>query len=569
MKFTPLALCLCLAFSAACGKNIRLPNPGPEKEKQTEEQREITKQKNSFLKKINSLERNYHGLNGKMLEKRSRGYNTAEAETILAAMQKSLAEAKDLVYWENFEELKTKIEEIKILGEKAESLIKSAPEFGDKPVKKEKNERKYGLDDRERVREIRGEPDKLNKHFRGPSTIALTIFDSTDSLLQSRCWDGRTHTFYLTNPPNIESWYYPEDQKIYIFMEVNSVIEQFMLKNELTAPERDRLLFQLCETQVYSGYRLIYAGPPVTDVSLIADQVFKGEMRGADMFGIGALSRLAEATAALPDFSVAAVAFNTKIEPLNKLQKEQSDSFVELLKVIDPETTIFLEESGEIRESSEPEKAKDKKIQDLMNRQTAKTKRTLEAVSRILKWQRTLDPETKDIDRLVKLFPEKEKEIREMLGPFGESLTNLSEEFQKLNKELLKFKNSGFFELIFQKNWPPATFFLLEGVRFEEKKLASGETVELPDLSVKITVEMKSSKKDPPIFVQEMPEIKISTANQFVNAVRNSHRLASFGLTFPSSLSPGNYIITFVISDNLRAKTIKQTVNWIVIPGSG
>src|SRR3989344_1728120 len=314
MKFIPLALCLCLAFSAACGKNIRLPNPGPEKEKQTQEQREITKQKNSFLKKINSLEKDYHRLNSKMLEKRSRGYNTTEAEAILSAVQKSLSEAKDLAYWENFDELKTKLEEIKILGEKAESLIKSAPEFGDRPIKKEKIERKYGLDDRERVREIRGEPDKLNKNFRGSSTILLTIFDPTDRLLQSRCWDGRIRTFYLTNPPGIESWYYPEDQKIYIFMEVNSIIEQFMLKNELTAPERDQLLFQLCETQVYSGYRLVYAGPPVTDVSVIAEQVFKGEMRGADMFGIGALSRLAEATAALPDFSIASVAFNTKIE---------------------------------------------------------------------------------------------------------------------------------------------------------------------------------------------------------------------------------------------------------------
>src|SRR3990167_3810332 len=180
-----------LFFVSACQIGAHLPVPGREKEKQTEEQKEIAKQKNSFLNKLNSLEKNYHYLNSKMLEKRSRGYNTAEAETTLTAIQKSLAEAKDLAYWENFEELKLKIEEIKILGEKAESLIKSAPEFGDRPVKKEKIERKYGLDDRERGREIRGEPDNLNKHFRGPSTIALTIFDSTDSLLQSRCWDGR------------------------------------------------------------------------------------------------------------------------------------------------------------------------------------------------------------------------------------------------------------------------------------------------------------------------------------------------------------------------------------------
>ncbi|HEY4484181.1 MAG TPA: hypothetical protein VI978_00445 [Candidatus Paceibacterota bacterium] len=555
-----------LFFVSACQIGAHLPVPGREKEKQTEEQKEIAKQKNSFLNKLNSLEKNYHYLNSKMLEKRSRGYNTAEAETTLTAIQKSLAEAKDLAYWENFEELKLKIEEIKILSEKADALIKSAPKFGDKPIKKEKVQRKYGLDDREWVREIRGEPDRLNKHYRSPMRVELRISDPSAELTSSNCWSGFMHVFVIENPPNVESWYYPEDQTIYVFMETNSIVDQFMLRSDLPSSERDQLLTQLCPAQTYSGHKLIYVGPPITDANQIVDQVFAGSFRSADMFGVGALDRLAKATAALPDLSIASIAFNTKLEPLNRQQKEEFDKFAELVKIIDPAVANFMTETGAIQESSEPENVKDKKTRDLMGQQSAKTKKVLEAVNRIYKWQRTLNPEPKDIERLSKLFPENEKEIKEILELFSQSLASLSEQFGDLSKELLKFKNSGFLELIFQKDYPPATFFLLEGVRFEEKKLASGEVLELPDLSVKITVELKTSKKEPPTLVKEMPEIKISTANQFVNAVKESRRLASFGLTFPTTLNPGNYLITFLISDNLRAKIVKQTVNWIVLP---
>ncbi len=557
-----------LLFAAACKLEVPIPKTGPdkEKEKQTTEQKEVAKQKNSYLKKINSLEDSYQKLNSQMLEKRSRGYNTAEAEATLVLVEKSIAEAKDLVYWEKFDDLKLKIEEIKILEKKAKSLTKSAPEFGDRPVLKEKIQRKYGLDDREWVREIRGEPDKFNKHIRTPSRVTLRISNPTSMLTSSSCWSDFTQTFVIESPPNVESWYYPEDQMLYIFMETSPTVEQFLLRNDLPDSERDRLLAQLCVAPSYFGYKLIYADTPKTDVNQVTEQVFGGAYRSADMFGVGALDRLAKATAALPDLSVASVAFNTKIEPLNKLQKEQLDRFTELLKSLDPSAVSFMEESAKIRGSKEMDKAKDKKMQVLMDQQSAKTKKTLEAISRVSRWQRTFSPEQKDTDRLVKLFPEKEKEIKEVLGSFGKSLVSLSEEFENLRKELLKFKNTGYMELVFQKDQPPTTFFLLEGVRFEEKKLANKETVEIPDLTVKIIVELKLSKKEPPVLVKELPEFKITAANQFVNAVRDSRRLASFGLTFPATLSPGNYLITFLISDNLRVKTIKQKVNWVVVP---
>ncbi|MBI2057667.1 MAG: hypothetical protein HYT63_01635 [Candidatus Yanofskybacteria bacterium] len=74
MRRFSLVLCLSVILLTACGKSVHLPAPGPEKEKQTQEQKEVAKQKNSFLKKLNSLEKDYHELNSKLLEKRSRGY---------------------------------------------------------------------------------------------------------------------------------------------------------------------------------------------------------------------------------------------------------------------------------------------------------------------------------------------------------------------------------------------------------------------------------------------------------------------------------------------------------------
>lgn len=594
MKRFPLIFCLSVLLLTACGKSIRLP--APDKDPQATEQKETAKKKNEYLKRLTSLENRLNRTNGALLKKRSKGYNTAEAETTLKLAGQSLQEAKDLLFWDKFEELDLKINEIKILRDKAEHLIKNAPEFGDdRPIKKEKIRRKY-LDERDWVKELRGEPDK--KSSRSPSPINLSIFNPSQVITSSDCWSSSTQAFIIQNPPNIESWFYQQDQKIYIFMETNSIVEQFTLRNELRESERDMLLAQLCKAQTYSSYKLIYAGEPRTDAHQIVDQLFLGLGRGADMFGVGSLDRMAKAAAALSELSVAAIAFNTTIGPLTWKQAEQFQSFTELMKAVSPEVvaiTINLEEEKEfqtlydksmaaeaglikpealfileelkkIRSSEEPSENKRKRIKKLVDAQSKELKRRLKTFGSILNWQKTLYPEAKDIGELTKIFPGKNKEIREILGNFSKTLEELVKEFGKLRDQLMRFNNETPPELVFYQDKPPVTFFLLEGVRFEEKTLPGGEIIEEPDLLIKITVEIKIGKKEPPVFLKELKEIKITNANRFISEVRDYQRLTSFGLSFPANLSPGNYYITFTITDNLRAKTIMQVVNWLIAP---
>ncbi len=599
MKGFSLALLFCLSLAtAACGKITHLPRPDSDKDKQITQEKELSKKKNRYLSKITSLENESDRLAKNLIGKRSRGYNTTEAETVLELIQKAVKEAKDMLYWDKFEELDLKLDEIKVLENKSDNLIKKAPEFGSgQPVKKEKKVQRKYMDPRDWIKELRGEPDPKNKHFRAPSRVELRVTDASPIITSSNCWSSPMQAFMIGNPPSIESWYYPEDQTIYVFMETNSIIDQFMLRNELSSLERDRLLSQLCPAQTYSGYKLIYAGPPITDANQIIEQVFMGTFRSADMFGVGALDRLAKAEAALPDLTIAGIAFSTELEPLNKQQKEYLLNFVEIIKKINPEvvavlinideneefhktfeetksaeppfgpeTLSIMEELNKIRLSNQTPDLKKKKNKDLVDRQDKLFKSRLEALDKILLWQRTLKSNQKDVSGLVKIFPQKSKQIKESLDKFGKSLDDLADEFDKVRKQLLKFKNKLSLELAFKEGKPPACFFLLEGVRFEEKTLPNGEKVELPDLSVKIQIQLNLSKKEEPVLVEELEEIKITAANNVIYEVRDMRRLTSFGIKFPTTLVPGNYAITFLVTDNLRAKTVKQVITWLVVP---
>ena len=597
MKCFPLVLCLSVILLTACGKNIKLPKPAPEKSTTEQaEQKKIAKQKNSFLKKITNLEKELDSLGRSLLEKRGRGYNTSEAELVVEEIKKSIREAKDLLFWDKFEELELKLEEIKILRDKADHLIKKASEFGSaQPVKKEKIQRKY-LDARDWVKEIRGEPDK--KGFRSPFTIELRIPIPSSSITNSRCWNALTYTFVISNPPQIESWFYRKDNKIYIFMEVNSIVEQFMLRNEITDSERDRLLGELCAAQVYSGHKLIYVGPPTTDEHQIVEQVFMGQSRGADMFGVGSLDRLAKAEAALPELTVAAVAFNSEIEPLNQKQTKQMENLMELVNQANPEIAAVLtdleqeelfdkryeqamtaeppfgptvlstlEELKKIRTSNETAEEKKKGIKKLIERQSKEFKKRLSLTSNVLNWQRTLNPGRKDAEEMLKVFQAKGSGLEKSVQSFAKSLSDLAEQFEKLRKDLLRFNNEATLdELLFRQDRLPVVFFMLEGVRFQDKILAKGEIIEVPDISLKVKIEMKISKKEPPVFLKESKEIKITTANNFIDEVRDYRRLTSFGMRFPTTLDPGSYLVIFSITDNLRAKTIEQKISWLVVP---
>lgn len=526
-NFSRAAILLLFLFPA-CGKNIRLPRPDTTQEGEVFSHKKEAEEVNVYLGRIEKLEREQDKLKQSALEKRENGYNTKEAEEVLAAVDEAVKIAKALLLERKFEELGIKVNETKSLQKKVKNLIKKAPAFGDRPIKKEKIERKY-LDDRDWVLENRKrEPDK--KEYRYSTTVRLFITDASAVLQQCRCWDPRMNQFVLDNPPIMESWYYLEDKTIYIFSEDNSVFRQFLLRNDLPPQNRDALLAELCEKQAnLGGLKLIYVGPPVADLSSIMEQALTGRMRFAGMFGIENMERIARATAALPDLSVASVAFNTAIDGLNKLQAEQFDKFYELVKILDPE------------------------------------KKHPEVFGRIFSWQRTLKPSEKDIKELVKLFPEKETDIKELLTPFKESLLQLAKEFGIVRDKLVKFKID-FDEMVFEEGKSISAWFFLEGASFQEKVLPDGQKVEMPDLSVKVKVEFRPGKKSPPVPVGEFPEIKIGNANKFIDEVREYRRLASFGLRFPTMLYAGSYLITFEISDNLRAQTTTYSTNWLIRP---
>lgn len=576
MKNFSWAAILLLFLFPACGKKVNLPRPDSARVDEVLVHQKEARVVDEFLHRIGKFEAEQDKLKQSNLTKREKGYNTAEAEKAISLVDEAVKLIKALLLERKFEELEIKIKETESLQKSIKNLIKKAPAFSDKPVKKEKIQRKY-LDERDWVLENRGrEPDK--KEFRYAIPVRLTITDASPVLQQCKCWDRRMNQFVLDNPPIMESWYYLDGQTIYIFSEDNTTFQQFFLRNDLPPQRRDALLAELCEKQAnFGGLKLLYVGPPVADLSSIMEQALTGRMRFSGMFGMEGMERKMLATAALRDLSVAAVAFNTEIDGLNRFQAEQFNKFYQFIKTLDPNVFDFLESQKEPKQEKSYLKAdpSDKiivkdKLEEVPGLtagqpQLQPSKKRLEAFNKIFRWQRTLNPSDKDIKELVKLFPDKGAEISEQLNPFKETLTQLSKEFGKVRDSLVKFIKD-FDELVFEQGKSIATFFLLDSVRFGEKVLQSGETVEAPDISVKITIELKPGKKSPSIPVGEIKEIKIDNANKFIDEVREYRRLASFGLRFPVMLSPGNYLVTFEISDNLRAQTIKYVITWLIRP---
>lgn len=562
-----------LLFVWGCGgKRAHLPYPQPEQQEQVAKQKEVFKKKSGYLKdKMPGWELRLSKLSDRVKDKRGQGYDTTEAEAALALMEKSIGEAYAFIYnidrLEQLKELEEKINELSLQEKKIKDLIKKAKPFGDQPLKKEQIQRKYN-DERDRVVELRGEP--LTKQPIGMVSLSLLISDPTDILRESRCFDG-DRTVVLNTPPRGEIWIYP-DRTVYVFIETNSIVESFFLRNDLESQDRDRLLVQLCPAQVYSGeFRLIYkseVGQPAVDWASIMEQIFTGRWRMADMFGSGAQKRLAEATAALPDLALVSLAFNTKLGSLNKWQAKQFDIFWKLMQEIDPRLSSFPERAGKPSKETGPSRQNSQGNKKEDQRAEKQLEDRFKAVEKIFNWQKTLQPRDKDLDDLVKYFPGHEKKIRLILEALSEGLRKMNDELQNIYNDLSRFRNfreQSSKELIFKEDEEIGVWFVLQGVRFKEEVLPNGASTEKADISVKVKIEFGLGKKEPPLLIQET-EIKIASVNKYIYKVKEDQRLASFGLEFPAKLSPGNYFITFVITDNLRVKTIEQKIQWIVTP---
>lgn len=596
MKLATQAMFLALTLflgGAACGRKVRLPQPpsdsGPA------DARETAKIKNQYIKIITRYGADLNKLNQELDFKRTAGYNTSEAEALLKETKEEVDRAKDLLFWDKFEELNQTLDNLDKLVARARERIRHAPKFGDRPIKKEKIARKY-FDDRDRVKELRGrEPDPQHKSSRYPITVRLSILDATATLQYSRCWDPGANQFVLENPPAMESWYYPEDKTMYIFAEDNVVFQQFMLRNDLPPQQRDALLAELCEKQAnFGGLTLIYVGPPVADLSSIMEQVLTGRMRFAGMFGLEGMERKMRATAALPDLTIAALAFNTEFYLLNLRQKKLFDEFYGLMQAISPDTAAFffsveqkeeflkfyeaalakdelgagarkiLENFKQIILGVAPDEVKKRQVKDLLEVQNKEFKRRFEAIATFFRWQQTLNPSDNDIERLVKFFPAQEAAIRAIGEDFHTVLLKLSDQFEVVRKQLLRFVIN-YPEQLFRQDEFIAIFCLIEGVRFEEKILPNNATIDVPDLSVKVIVRQRLDKYEDPVAEVETPEIKITAANRYIEVTKEYRRLTSFGLIFPFQLPPGRYEVTIMVTDNLRIKSTQQEVVWTIV----
>lgn len=556
MKIFPFLVLSLSFFLGGCGKIIR--SPWPKSPPETEEKRETDKKKEEAkdikknIEKITEYELQAERLKQQLLNKRGQGYDTAEAETALQTVQDIVRSLKDLNFWaesqEQFEEIRKKFKALDEELKKTRDLIKRAPPFAGQEIKKEKKIRKYG-DDRDFVAELAGEPDLQQIHERGLFSLDLFIFNPSPILRQSVCWNPARGTFHLENTPRVITWFYPQTMKMYVFMETGPALEQFMLRNDLNEGQRDNLLVRLCAEQTFvSALRLIYVGAPITDTEQIFQQLLTGVGRTADMFGIGALERLAKAQAVLPDLNIAALAFSINFHSLNLQQGEQAEQFVSLMKRVRLAVTVLPE--------------KDKKA---LKKRQKREKEIDQAVVKILQWSITLNPRRKHIDELVKLFldPDAKREIRETGKRFGETIQQLEKERQRIKDDLFKFRVDFGEGLVFLDNQFIAFFLLAQGVRFEEKINPDGSRIEEPDLSVKITIKMRRGKYEEPVAFTEK-NIKITNANKIFNEMREYERLTSFGLVFSERLPAGSYEVVLQLTDNLRAQTTEKIINWLI-----
>lgn len=575
---------LLLLFTFGCGRSVKVTPPLPDqkpvetthKEEVTNDQKDRLETREqaseeeagrlkNFLKKSSEYQRKLDKLNGSLLRKRGEGYNTSEAESKLKQIEEGLKNAKRLNVEGKVKELQAQLQELETWFKQAGSLVKDAPRFGEQPIKKDQIQRKYDSITQEQVREKRGEP--KTKQPIGMFSLNLFLTDPTDILSGSLCFDG-DRTFTIQNPPHGEIWTY-DDGTIYVFIETNGIVEGFLLRNDLESYDRDRLLVQLCPAQVYSGaFRLVLVsevGQPVTDASIIWEQIFTGKWRMADMFGLGGMERIVRATAALPDLTIAALAFNVNLQPLNQQQNEQLQKFGALIADIDPEMGVVLNEISKNNASNLPPEEKAKKNEEILRNRPAMFQKRYEAVKKIIDWQRNLHPDKNHIKDAVKVYPQYRQEIEEIGGAFRETLLQLKEEFDLTSKKLHKFEVQPP-ELAFKETDHVTIFFSADGVRFNETTLPDGSKVEVADLSFKVMVKITQGKKRAPLLIKESAEILIKSVNNYIEAVKEYRRLASFGIAFPFDLPLGTYEVTIVLTDHLRVQSTQKTVKWSVVP---
>ena len=567
MKFLTIATLLFLAVNAGCAKRVRLPHPSDGgAKKDIRVQKEINEQKEKYLEEIENFEIDFKKLEAKAIDKRNKNYNTKDAEEKLGKM-KALLKVTELHLLENnFDSLLERdIRDLKALKSEISDLINHALP-GDEPIKKEVVVHKY-MDQRDEVVALFGEPKETNKRKSGFTPIEFVVRDPTDMLLRavgiSPClgdMGGGVQVRYemLTD---IEEWDFPEYGITFIFMKLPGSAREFMNRNDLEPTMRDRAILQTCNDQMGGGYELIYAGPRVTDRDMIAEQLFSGQGRTSGMFGMEGLGRIARATQVLKDLTIVSVLFNAKIIELNLIQENLGNQFFNLIKLIDEKSFNLAAEAIIKRKDTQ------KSYEDFIIHQPKDLKEKIEAISTMIYgWNLNHGVDSKVLDKVARLFPEKREEISLKGTAFKISLEKLRKEREAIDDQLIKSALSNLNkELIFKQGDKISIFFLLNGARYQMQKGASGQMIESPDINLHVAFSRSLSKKLPPSLIEEK-DIKIDSFG--VRKTRDFERLTSFGivLNIPPEMNTGTYQIYLEIKDNISAQTTSHTVSWVIIP---
>src|SRR3989344_6908970 len=196
------------------------------------------------------------------------------------------------------------------------------------------------------------------------------------------------------------------------------------------------------------------------------------------------------------------------------------------------------------------------------------------AFAKIVSWQNTMSPRRNDKNdflRLLRSHPD-EAEIESLVNNFENYLKQLAEEFNRVQKELLRFKKDYDNELAFYDDESPVMFLLLRGVGFrvEEESAKTLFKKDIPQLLVEFDVLYFRSKNDEDPLLVGKDQYKIENANKYIDVSKDYQRLTSFMLGWPlrKTLPSGYFQLKFTITDEIREKAIIQQINFTVLPAS-
>ncbi|MBI2063757.1 MAG: hypothetical protein HYT65_02065 [Candidatus Yanofskybacteria bacterium] len=509
------------------------------------ENKERIKTKTQIMKVIDSLRNELKKAEVLFANKRAEGKDTSKAEEIWENSENLLKEAERLYLeanlTENYEPVLGLLQAIENSLERIKEEIKKAPRFREetKPRPKE-----Y-MDDRDIIIEKIGHIDPTHIQVGPMFRFSFMIANPTENLNRS-CFNGRD--FILQYPPKIMIMEYNKGQEgtyQFVLIENDPNIDMFTKDATLSPEQRDLALSVLCESQGsgYENYKFLaaYKGKMAGSPEMYLEQLISGRFRFADQFGLGAIAENAKGGAGLADLELVSLVFSTKINLLSRAQNEVWVKIYDILK------------------------------NDLASPGAEKLQK---AFTKIESWQNSFSPkknDKKDFLKLLKAGPERE-EVGALIDEFEDKLNQLAAEFDRVQKELLRFKKDFGSELVFYDDENPVMVFLLRGVGFKVEESSAGTLFkkDVPQLLVEFKVLYFKSKNDEePLSVGEN-QIKITGANKYIDVGKDYQRLTSFMLGWPlrENLPMGRYQLKLTITDEIREKAVIQEANFTVLPAN-